>query len=352
MVKSYESPLVFLSYQWGKQPQIKALYKRLTSMGYTVWMDIYQMGGGDSLYDKIDKGMRGCKAVVSCVTQKYALSANCRREVSLADALKKPIIPLLLEQMKWPPDGAMSMVFTELLYISCYQDDIQTSWTGEKYDELMDKLRQFVPEVNAQSNRKDSKNTSSLKAPQKSGINSNITSAVKTSSVKDKGVNRDGKIRKDKPDSKTVADTKAKDCNTDRFDNSKRNSDNLNNATDNRSNNTQAGIRKARSSNRDSGTYHKDSGKDILKISTNINIKPTKLNVQEKDGKVNPISASATDVYTSDRLSSNDEEKQNSDNHLFTLRDNSSTDRRSRKNKRKDSDNAITKPSSKTCIIL
>ena len=142
------SPLVFLSYQWGKQPQVKALYQRLTSLGYTVWMDIYQMGGGDSLYDKIDRGMRGCKAVVSCVTQKYSLSANCRRELSLADALKKPIIPLLLEQMKWPPDGPMSMVFTELLYINFHRDEApQMTWTGEQYEELKSKLSQFIPDV-------------------------------------------------------------------------------------------------------------------------------------------------------------------------------------------------------------
>ena len=137
---------MFLSYQWGKQPQVKALYQRLTAHGYTVWMDIYQMGGGDSLYDKIDRGMRGCKAVVSCVTQKYSLSANCRREVSLADALKKPIIPLLLEDIKWPPDGPMSMVFTQLLYINFHRDEaVQMTWEGDQYEELRMKLGEIIP---------------------------------------------------------------------------------------------------------------------------------------------------------------------------------------------------------------
>ena len=103
------------------------------------------MGGGDSLYDKIDRGMRGCRAVVSCVTHKYSLSANCRREVSLADALKKPIIPLLLEQMKWPPDGPMSMVFSELLYINFHLNEaMQMTWRCEQFDELVGKIGQFV----------------------------------------------------------------------------------------------------------------------------------------------------------------------------------------------------------------
>ncbi|XP_046373549.2 uncharacterized protein LOC124147003 [Haliotis rufescens] len=142
------SPDIFISYQWRKQKQIQLMYKRLTEMGFTVWMDIYQMGGGDSLYDKIDKGMRGAKVVLSCVTSKYSLSANCRREVSLADALKKPIVPLLLEKMTWPPSGPMSMVFTQLLYINFTKDkSVQDRWSGKKFDELLIKLNQYVPDI-------------------------------------------------------------------------------------------------------------------------------------------------------------------------------------------------------------
>ena len=108
------------------------------------------MGGGDSLYDKIDKGIRSCKVVLTCVTSKYALSANCRREVSLADALKKPVIPLLLEKMTWPPDGPMSMVFTQLLYINFHSPDIniQNTWDCPQLNELIATLQTHIPHRN------------------------------------------------------------------------------------------------------------------------------------------------------------------------------------------------------------
>jgi len=82
-VTKQASPELFISYQWDKQPQIKALYRKLTHLGYRCWLDVMQMGGGDSLYDKIDRGVRGCQLVLSCTTPKYALSANCRSAVTI-----------------------------------------------------------------------------------------------------------------------------------------------------------------------------------------------------------------------------------------------------------------------------
>ncbi|PAA91814.1 hypothetical protein BOX15_Mlig018443g1, partial [Macrostomum lignano] len=140
------APQVFLSYQWSKQSEVKALYSRLCSLGFTCWMDIFQMGGGDSLYEKIDRGVRGCSVVVAFVTPKYAASPNCRREVSLADAIRKPIVPVMLEKMAWPPEGPMSMPLTQLIYVQMYKDaEDQLTWRGEKFEELHARLRQIVP---------------------------------------------------------------------------------------------------------------------------------------------------------------------------------------------------------------
>ncbi|XP_077997674.1 uncharacterized protein LOC144450813 [Glandiceps talaboti] len=138
------SPQVFISYQWDTQSQIKKLFSRLTSQGYTCWLDIMQMGGGDALYGKIDKGIRNAKVIISCCTSKYALSANCRREVSLADTLHKPLIPLLLEPMTWPPEGPMSLPFTQLLYIDFTNERSQTNFDDAKFEELLQQIRVYA----------------------------------------------------------------------------------------------------------------------------------------------------------------------------------------------------------------
>ncbi|ELU07727.1 hypothetical protein CAPTEDRAFT_199536 [Capitella teleta] len=138
------SPQVFLSYQWGRQSEVEVLYNKLTRLGYTCWMDIHQMGGGDSLYDKIDRGIRGCCVTVSCVTPKYAMSANCRKEVTLAEALKKPIIPLMLDTIAWPPEGPMSMVLAPLAFIDC-REEVST-WNGHGFQTLLKQIsKQMKP---------------------------------------------------------------------------------------------------------------------------------------------------------------------------------------------------------------
>ncbi|XP_052777380.1 uncharacterized protein LOC128214780 isoform X2 [Mya arenaria] len=116
--QNQEPAQVFISYQWDSQDEVKALRDRLERSGLTCWMDIGQLGGGDHLYTKIDEALRSCKAVISCVSPKYIVSHHCSRELSLADLLRKPIIPIMMEQTIWPPPGGMALIFSQLVYIN------------------------------------------------------------------------------------------------------------------------------------------------------------------------------------------------------------------------------------------
>ena len=67
--------------------------------------------------------------------------------MSLADAIKKPIVPLNLEsKMTWPPEGPMSMVFTQLVYINFCKpnEDVQNNWNCPQFTELIDKMKQHL----------------------------------------------------------------------------------------------------------------------------------------------------------------------------------------------------------------
>lgn len=141
------SPEVFISYQWDKQNQIINLYEKLTGLGLTCWLDIKQMGGGDSLYDKIDRGIRNCHVVVSCVTTKYGLSANCRKEIALADSLGKPIVPLLMDrELKYPPPGPMAPTLSTIEYLDFTDEEI-IKWQGVKLNSLLERLRNHLPKT-------------------------------------------------------------------------------------------------------------------------------------------------------------------------------------------------------------
>ncbi|ESO09751.1 hypothetical protein HELRODRAFT_195024 [Helobdella robusta] len=170
-----ESKQIFISYQWDKQSEVKKLYNALTSHGYHCWLDIMMMGGGVSLYDMIDKGIRGAQLVLSCVTKKYALSANCRREVALSDAIKKPIIPLLFEKEAWPAEGPMGMILTPLQYLNFNQS--QNAW-DDNFEELIKRIHQIIPPSNNQPIK------SAVTAPPTNDVHNNKPStAAKPTSV-------------------------------------------------------------------------------------------------------------------------------------------------------------------------
>ena len=76
------------------------------------------------------------------MTEKYIQSDMCQREATLADRLKKPIIPLLFEEISWPPEGQLSLIFARLLSIRI--SDIGSTIHDSELDQLMKKVEQLM----------------------------------------------------------------------------------------------------------------------------------------------------------------------------------------------------------------
>jgi hypothetical protein len=79
--------------------------------------------------------------------------------MALADALKKPIIPLLLEQTStWPPPGPMSLVFADKVYIDLkhkkspnHNDDL---WSNKEFQQILALLKHYIPQVQTENSRR------------------------------------------------------------------------------------------------------------------------------------------------------------------------------------------------------
>ena len=67
----------------------------------------------------------------------------------MAVNLGKPIIPLLMEKMPWPPKGSMGPIFSEYLFIRFFQrageeTTDQRYWPLAKFNELLMQINFFV----------------------------------------------------------------------------------------------------------------------------------------------------------------------------------------------------------------
>ena len=111
------APPVFISYQSASQEAALHLRRRLELSGFPCWMDVGLLRGGDQLYTRIYEGLSRCKLVICCLTARYCASRSCAREVTLADVLHKPILPIMLEPTPWPPPGPMALIMSSLVYV-------------------------------------------------------------------------------------------------------------------------------------------------------------------------------------------------------------------------------------------
>jgi hypothetical protein len=93
---------VMISYNSASREACLRIKKELENLGYKVWIDVDSIHGSslESMANAIEKSW----CVLMCMTENYKQSTNCRAEAEYAFQLKRPIVPILMQQ-KYKPDG-------------------------------------------------------------------------------------------------------------------------------------------------------------------------------------------------------------------------------------------------------
>ncbi|XP_072035118.1 uncharacterized protein [Amphiura filiformis] len=119
--KTQEQPHIMISYQWDSQQLMIKVKNALQQAGYNVWMDVDKMEG--NILMAMANAVEKAAVVLVAMSHKYKESNNCRTEASYAYKMKKPIVPLLVEDA-YDPDGWLGALVGMLLY---YKIEDQTT---------------------------------------------------------------------------------------------------------------------------------------------------------------------------------------------------------------------------------
>ncbi|KAJ3395160.1 hypothetical protein HDU84_002734 [Entophlyctis sp. JEL0112] len=126
---------VFVSYSWLNSRLASAdkavgvcdpreIRKRLADEGFSdVWIDHERIKTGDDLFEQIANGLMSCNIVVVCVSNEYASSKNCVRELNFAlNVMKLPFISLVVgEGFNWQKTK-VGLMFGDQLYLDATQE--------------------------------------------------------------------------------------------------------------------------------------------------------------------------------------------------------------------------------------
>ncbi|CAF1239352.1 unnamed protein product [Adineta ricciae] len=137
---------IMFSYQWNSSILVAKIYDYLCkTQSIPVWMDTHG-GMTEYLSSSMAEGVENCCVLICFLTPEYQESMNCKKELTYASQLQKPIIPCLLgsndKTNKWKPSQWLGLTITDLLYLNFTK--INDENFEAKCRELLDKINSVV----------------------------------------------------------------------------------------------------------------------------------------------------------------------------------------------------------------
>ncbi|XP_070572744.1 uncharacterized protein [Ptychodera flava] len=171
-------PLILISHDWSRVSEVKQLYSRLTDAGFHCWLDILNMSEDKPLSSLVDEVMSTMASqVVCCLTKGYLQCMATRQQANLAAILQIPVIPVLLEHLAWPIEGAFATIFSKSSSIDFTEEfGSTTKINDDKFGQLLKRLRD--------PNGGDMNSSSARKAKALARLNRSLSQVTKTAELR------------------------------------------------------------------------------------------------------------------------------------------------------------------------
>jgi hypothetical protein len=129
-------PYMFVSYAHRDRATIDPILNALVGDGVRLWIDS-EIRVGEEWDTRLETQLTACAGLIAFVSDDYAASKHCRRELKFADALDKPI--LASSFVTAPLSGGLGYIFASLQFVAGNKADVAAA--------LVRAIRQQVPQA-------------------------------------------------------------------------------------------------------------------------------------------------------------------------------------------------------------
>jgi hypothetical protein len=135
---------IFISYAHADKVIVLKIFDKLKE-NFTVWIDEVNLIGGDDLYEKIAGGLRNSSLFICFISEQYCVSNNCKREIALADNLKKKILPVMLQREA--KNGIELYIATLNTFYAFKKPNVFDPWSEDLYQRLEENILDLTKEI-------------------------------------------------------------------------------------------------------------------------------------------------------------------------------------------------------------
>jgi male-specific lethal 1 len=106
-------PHIMISYASQTLNNVQVIREALQTLGFKVWIDLQDMR--EHIYEDMAYGVENSSHVIACVSEFYQNSLCSQKELSYAMRIKKPVIPIIVQE-GYDPRGWVGVAISNIKY--------------------------------------------------------------------------------------------------------------------------------------------------------------------------------------------------------------------------------------------